>query len=94
MTTNKLDNVPHCPNEACNTPLDGFTGINHNERPSVGDITVCMHCAWVLEFQEGLRLDVFKLGDYLSLSCYEQSEIDKAQFAVVMTLENKNKTKH
>jgi len=41
-----------CP--CCKTPLTGVTGINTDDKPSVGDISVCYKCGAILTFGAGL----------------------------------------
>ena len=55
---NFLSNQPKCP--GCGRTLDGFTDVkNANNRPKSGDISFCLYCREVLEFDENMN---FKLA--------------------------------
>ena len=45
---------PVCPN--CEAMLDGFTGINTDENPGPGSLTVCAYCGTALEYDNALQL--------------------------------------
>ena len=56
MYTNKLTGgiTPFCP--VCEHQLDGFTNPHEEEHPLPGDVSVCLKCATVLQFDESLML--------------------------------------
>lgn len=47
-----LQAAPHCP--VCSAQLDGWTAAGHDSAPEPGCITVCIYCATVLRFGDGL----------------------------------------
>jgi hypothetical protein len=83
MIQGQLENSPVCPNSDCKKLLDGFTSVGHDEKPSRGDITVCVGCAWVLVFDAELQLGVFQIEDFMQLGPQEQEDITKAQAYVI-----------
>lgn len=44
----------HCP--TCRTELEAATGIDRDEPPSPGDITVCFYCGAIARFDQALHL--------------------------------------
>lgn len=54
----KENEIPpsHCP--YCNATLDAATGINTEDKPSPGDLTVCVECQNICRFDENLQLRV------------------------------------
>ena len=83
----QLENTPVCPNEDCKQLLDGFTSVGHDDTPSSGDITVCVGCAWVLQFDDDLQLGVYQINDYLKLDFEVQDKLNKAQQYVISRLQ-------
>jgi hypothetical protein len=43
-------NCPHCDHR-----IDAATGIDDDKPPRVGDFSICINCATVLVFREGMR---------------------------------------
>jgi transcription elongation factor Elf1 len=58
MTTTRM---PECKCPVCNTKLDAATSIDEAARPSRGDITLCIDCHSVLEFDVNLRLQTIDI---------------------------------
>lgn len=54
MKSGKLDNNPTCPQ--CKKSLDGFTTVDHDERPKPDDVTICCYCREVLQFDNDMNL--------------------------------------
>ena len=46
--------INFCPE--CNKKLDAATGVDHDSRPEPNDVTVCLYCATVLQFNDDLTL--------------------------------------
>jgi len=65
-----------CP--ACGYTLDAATGVQGNEIPGPGDISICINCASVLEFGPTLKL---KLFSELELKKLSKEELDDISFA-------------
>ena len=87
MIQGQLENSPVCPNSDCNTLLDGYTSVGHDDTPSSGDITVCAGCAWVLQFDDDLQLGVFQIEDFMQLGPEEKDHITKAQTYIISRLQ-------
>ena len=53
-------NINYCPR--CNTRLDGATPAHSDEQilPKAGDISMCLSCGVVLQFNEALELSPLK----------------------------------
>ena len=47
--------------------------------PEPGDLTVCLHCGEVLEFQSDLTLDLASLGKLMQLSPEQHQQITAVQ---------------
>jgi hypothetical protein len=43
-----------CP--SCRAKLEAVTSLKHNDQPKPGDISVCLYCAAVLQFGNGMTL--------------------------------------
>lgn len=56
-----LPEQPTCP--VCGVRLSGAAPVNATTPPSPGDFTVCVHCATVLCYAEGLRPRVMTQED-------------------------------
>ena len=50
-TTLKMTPCPRC-----GKPLDAATCISSHDTPDPGDISICMYCAQLLEYDKGLML--------------------------------------
>lgn len=46
----KLSWQARCPE--CRSTLDGATGVDHDERPKPGDVSLCLYCGTILVFEE------------------------------------------
>ena len=52
IKTTELENKQvYCP--SCNKQLDGITSMAGETSPCKGDITICLYCATILEFEDG-----------------------------------------
>ena len=61
----KSDPTAHLPPDVCPVcagTLNAATGINTNGLPKSGDITICINCAALLEFNDELRLQLISEG--------------------------------
>ena len=54
MRTGQLDSRPCCP--GCKTLLDGFAAVDHDEKPKAGDVTICVYCNQVLQFNDDMSM--------------------------------------
>ena len=54
MKSGQLDTRPHCP--TCKKLLDGFTAVDHEHKPSAGDVTICVYCNEVLQFANDMSM--------------------------------------
>ncbi len=54
MRTGQLDTRPHCP--TCKKLLDGFTAVDHDKKPKAGDVTICVYCNEVLQFNDDMSM--------------------------------------
>ncbi len=54
MKTGQLNTRPNCP--TCKKLLDGFTSVDHDNKPEEGDVTVCAYCNEVLQFNGDMSL--------------------------------------
>jgi hypothetical protein len=50
----QLKNTPTCPR--CEKKLDGWTAIEDDQIPGPDDVTVCVYCSAVLQFDENMQL--------------------------------------
>lgn len=66
-----------CP--TCGYEMDAATDIAGDARPSVGDISLCVNCGEVLEFCEGLRLEVASLKMLMQLDPKQHLALTVAQ---------------
>jgi len=39
---------------SCGAAVDGFSGVNKDERPEDGDISICFYCAGIGKYAENL----------------------------------------
>jgi len=63
MTITRLPQ-DRCP--VCEKDLDATTSIDHDSKPTTGDITVCLYCASFLMFNNNLTLRLIteqEMGD-------------------------------
>lgn len=70
---NKFANCP-----VCDTKLDGATCVDGDDEiiPQAGDVSVCMYCGTILEYEDGLfvheisdkKLEQIKIEDYSTYS--------------------------
>lgn len=68
----------HCP--ACGHPIDSASVLfDETVRPSPGDLTVCLYCQTVLEFNPILKL---QLADEAGLSVREKAYIERMRWAM------------
>lgn len=56
MEHHKIDSEPRCP--TCHKTLDGATGLHTDNKPSPGDVSFCLCCHEVLQFNDDLTLRV------------------------------------
>lgn len=54
-----------CP--ICGKELDSATSAHGNDRPSPGDISICIYCATILRFDENLKLGEFPQEELIAL---------------------------
>lgn len=59
MTTTRLKNLDHCTH--CGAELTAATILDADARPRPGDVTVCIGCGHVYEFDE--RLLIIELSE-------------------------------
>jgi hypothetical protein len=79
-----------CPQ--CGYQLDGASGVDHNRKPSNGDIAVCIGCAAVLIFETATEnLRPIKEEEFYALSDIEAQQITVAVLAVRMVKANRPK---
>ena len=57
MKTTRFDNQSRCPE--CGHKLDAATDINENKAPKAGDISLCINCGAVLEFNADFSVKTF-----------------------------------
>lgn len=55
--------VPSAPCPTCGKKLDAATCMSSDAQPRPGDYTVCLYCANVLRFRDGMKLAVLSLED-------------------------------
>lgn len=63
MTTKIDDDI--CPN--CKSVLNTCTGVNSDQNPSPGDITICFYCGSVLKFNDDMTLLELTTEDYVTM---------------------------
>lgn len=63
MTTKINDDI--CPN--CKSVLNACTGVNSEQNPSPGDITICFYCGSVLKFSDDMTLVEPTIDDYVAM---------------------------
>jgi hypothetical protein len=69
-----------CP--SCRASVDGATGVTGAAKPCAGDITVCIFCASVAEFDANMQLRPF---DVATLPADERAQIEKLCAAIRKT---------
>lgn len=52
MATGKIEHGVRCP--SCTKLLNGFTGVSTDDKPSDGDVTVCVYCFSVCQYEKNL----------------------------------------
>lgn len=48
--------MPHCPK--CHKTLGGWSSVDSQNRPRPKDVTVCVYCSSVLEFDKKMHLSL------------------------------------
>ena len=75
MKHGQLKTKPYCPN--CSTVLDGWTHLKE-EQPEEGDITVCLYCSSVLEFDKKMMLKLASANTLEKCDFIELQDVHKA----------------
>lgn len=65
--------IAFCP--TCKHQLDGFGGVNHEEKPTPGDYTVCISCCEMLVFSKAMTLR--------KPSVLEIDDMDQEQLSII-----------
>ncbi len=86
----QIKGAPKCANPDCRKQLDGFTALEEGAKPMEGDISICAYCAEVMEFDFEHHPVTMKLATYNALPAETKAMIDKAQQAIVWSLEKKH----
>lgn len=79
MKTAALRRQP-CP--VCKRRLEAATDLTGEVAPGVGDVTVCISCAAVLIFGDGMVLRMARQPDIDALSDYQRNVIGRAVVAI------------
>lgn len=78
------DNCPHC-----GKVLDAVTHANNEKvSPSVGDVTICIGCANILEFAKDLKLQKLTPETWQSFGEYGQNQLRKEQQKIIGLIKN------
>ncbi|NIT58395.1 MAG: hypothetical protein GWN00_19865 [Aliifodinibius sp.] len=54
MVTGVLNTKPQCP--SCKAVVDGYTSVNCEGTPEPGDITICVYCNSILQFDSNMKM--------------------------------------
>lgn len=54
MKLGQLNTRPHCP--TCKKLLDGFTSVDHDNKPQAGDVMICVYCNEVLQLADDMSM--------------------------------------
>lgn len=78
----KTFDLPEQPCPACGKLLDAANGED-NVAPEPGNLTVCIHCAAILEFDAGLKLLPLSPDEIAGLPARERAELFRVQAAIM-----------
>lgn len=76
-----------CP--VCNSTLDSFSSITDNE-PTVGDLSICIHCLSYLEISENLKLKELSVDDFVNLPNDVSLELMKMRKVLAIQKSNRS----
>lgn len=82
MAKHRLINEPQCPK--CRAKLDGASGIDYEDRPEDGDVSVCVYCYALLVYTPELDLRQLTLDEYTALSEDVKDTLANAQAMLKM----------
>lgn len=86
MTTTRYRET-NCP--ACETKLDACTGVNHDDTPKEGDVTLCIGCGSFLAFGPELQLRILTDAEIGELDDDTRITMQRARRAILGMLELK-----
>lgn len=75
-----------CP--SCGKSNNSTTGINSQEQPKPGDVSICFYCAFVSVFDENLKLTPISKQQLESLPQDVIFQISKAKLAILAKRRN------
>ena len=70
----------YCP--VCLKILDGASGIENNDKPKIGDLTVCIHCASFLTFTTKMSLRLLTPEEIGNLDFIERTHLMECRKAI------------
>ena len=73
------DQLPEVKCVVCGHPLDAATCLEGDHRPAVGDVSMCVECGEVYEFDAQMKLVQVNLASLLELDPTQHNLIAKAQ---------------
>jgi hypothetical protein len=69
-----------CP--TCGHKLDAATGLDHDHKPSPGDLSVCIQCGEILEFDEEIKLILISEGTIEKLDLETMEDLVRTRDAI------------
>lgn len=69
--------ICHCP--TCGYVLDSATCVEGDHNPKPGDVSVCLKCGEVLQFNESLAVVAADLNSLITLDDQQRNLIGRAQ---------------
>ncbi len=93
MTLPAPHRMAYAPCPRCRHTLTGAGSLSQPEPPKHGDLTVCLRCAAVLQFDQSpigtLGLRLMSAADLSNLEEEERRELEQVERAVLATLNGK-----
>ena len=74
--------VPPTPCPVCTSLNDAATGTDHNDPPRPGDLTICVTCGAILEFDDHLRTVVASQATLDEMDDEDRQRLQRAAKAV------------
>jgi hypothetical protein len=77
--TFKFDTV--CPK--CNEVMDALTTFEDDSTPSKGDISICINCLQILQFDSDLKLKIVTDDEFVDFPCEDRTNINNMLTALI-----------
>lgn len=87
-TTFKFDTV--CPK--CNEVMDALTNFEDDSTPREGDVSICINCLQILQFDSDLKLKLVTDEEFVDFPCEDRTNINNMLKALIYARKNPRKT--